>query len=348
MDIQQNVKGKIANLQIVKEDGTVKKSFSFKNDFLKSFFDREITEVVNDPGYFSYLFSFDKNLFFGTGTEANSPNFLGLTSPDPTGTEILPFEEYETNVDGLPKYDPITNTSRASYVYKYRTTNPGTFAGTWTEVGLGDRDGNMMTRALITDDLGNPTSITILSDEYVLLDYQIDVEITFPVKTGTLTLASGTYNYKVYGQVMGLRLYNKVSSYNEAIGIPIVRTLGRRLNGITYQELETEFTNGTSNYLDLGTGSRDVPPFDNLNTEISKVGQTGVNIKITVPPSGVDIPSFTELVASGSRRTRYGNLYSSYARHSPITIFFDKPVILAPDEQMVFDFTMEMIPWADT
>lgn len=62
----------------------------------------------------------------------------------------------------------VANTSVAPYYYGYRLTwvfAIGTATGNLSEVGLGWGDNNLWNRALLRDTAGNPTTITVLSDE---------------------------------------------------------------------------------------------------------------------------------------------------------------------------------------
>jgi hypothetical protein len=66
----------------------------------------------------------------------------------------------------------------------------GAAAGNLTEVGIGDNNGSAiatLSRALILDGGGNPTTVTVLSDEYLTVTYQLRLKPSLTDVTGTLS-----------------------------------------------------------------------------------------------------------------------------------------------------------------
>lgn len=81
-------------------------------------------------------------------------------------------------------------------VYRF---NPGAATGNLSEVGVGwATSGSLFSRALILDISSNPTTITVLSDEYLDVTYQHRFYPEESDVTGSITFTGnigGTYNY---------------------------------------------------------------------------------------------------------------------------------------------------------
>lgn len=121
----------------------------------------------------------------------------GSTAPDPAQTGLVSFiaaaaaSPAPTNVDsyvpGPPPYHQLVRT--------YRFPD-GTAAGNLSEVGVGwATSGSLYSRALILDGSGNPTTITVLSDE--TLDVQYTLRIYPPTTDHETTLNIAGDNYTV-------------------------------------------------------------------------------------------------------------------------------------------------------
>ncbi|WP_462052557.1 hypothetical protein ACSYS7_001787 [Stenotrophomonas maltophilia] len=88
--------------------------------------------------------------------------------------------------------------SGAFYAWVRRTTRftTGTAAGTLAEVGVSPTSsGPLFSRALILDSGGNPTTITVLSDETLDVTYELRLYPTLTDATGTVDIAGVTYNW---------------------------------------------------------------------------------------------------------------------------------------------------------
>lgn len=146
--------GATFQLSVFKEDGSlVQRTPKFKN-------------LVLDAG----LIRMGKGICFGrclVGTGNSEPN-VGQTKLDA-------FRGSTTQGVG---YNSVSNTSVKPYYMAHQMTyrfNTGTVVGNLTEVGLGWTDNNCWNRALIKDALGQPTTLTILEDEY--LDVTVEVRV---------------------------------------------------------------------------------------------------------------------------------------------------------------------------
>ena len=90
------------------------------------------------------------------------------------------------------------NRTGTFYAWRRRTVRfaAGAAAGTLAEVGVAPAaTGALFSRALILDGGGNPTTITILSDEVLDVTYELRLYPTLADATGTVTIASVSYSW---------------------------------------------------------------------------------------------------------------------------------------------------------
>lgn len=83
------------------------------------------------------------------------------------------------------------------YVYtqnSYRFAQ-GAVVGNVAEVGVGLSSTNLFSRALVLDGSGNPTTITVLSDEILVVEYEMRLQIPGSDTSGTFTDNGTTYNW---------------------------------------------------------------------------------------------------------------------------------------------------------
>ena len=125
----------------------------------------------------------------GTGTLAPTTDNTALQTP--VASTAARSNVVNTNA-GAPSYY-----SQSSVDYTFPVG-----AGTYTEVGVSNKahtDGTQLlfSRALIVDGSGNPTSITVLADEYLVVTYRIRIYPPLTDVTGTIGIGSDTHNYTI-------------------------------------------------------------------------------------------------------------------------------------------------------
>ena len=129
------------------------------------------------------------NIHLGTGTTAPATTQTGLITF--AAQTALYQSELTTTVAGAT---PYTETS-----YRYRF-NPGTAVGTFSEIGAAwtsAASGSLFSRALILDSGGSPTTITVLSDEYLDVEYRVRMYVPTTDATGVLTISGVPYPYTI-------------------------------------------------------------------------------------------------------------------------------------------------------
>lgn len=109
--------------------------------------------------------------------------FVAQTSTVLTG-------DVDTYVAGPPEYINIIRGRRFA---------EGVAAGNLSEVGIGwtAAPGSLFSRALILDGLGSPTTITVLSDEFLDVEYTLRVYPPALDRTGMITIQGVNYNYTI-------------------------------------------------------------------------------------------------------------------------------------------------------
>ena len=178
--------------------------------------------IKTDTGYQKNLILNQGLDFFGGGSGSDMMQFcvIGSGNSQPVYTQ----NKLDTAVAGIygdassTKYD--YNTSTDGNLYKTNRERKYSFTGlrnvNISEVGLASDYSNistyfLCTRALIKDNNGNPTTITVLNGEQLEIYYKLWAVFDTTDKTGTLNLLNGVggsvaYNWK-------LRLANVTDSY---------------------------------------------------------------------------------------------------------------------------------------
>lgn len=152
--------------------------------------DKECKEVVHDTGWFENLITNGGLDRFGTHAPTNSsgsnpedtwrghalPQFhvgSGNTAPAVTDTALQTLVASVNS--GGPTRSANYATGYAQDIYSAQF-GEGVAQGNLSEIGIGNVT-DLFSRALILDDLGNPTTITVLSNEFLTVYYTLRVNI---------------------------------------------------------------------------------------------------------------------------------------------------------------------------
>lgn len=119
----------------------------------------------------------------------------GSTAPAVSQTALVAFAASTNNqtasVDSYVAGPPVYHQCIKSFRFA-----AGVATGTFSEIGVGwASSGSLFSRALILDGGGSPTTITVLSDETLDVDYRFRVYPSTSDVTGTLTLSGIGYTY---------------------------------------------------------------------------------------------------------------------------------------------------------
>ncbi|QLB59831.1 hypothetical protein E5093_09675 [Acinetobacter indicus] len=105
------------------------------------------------------------HVWVGTGNSTPTPTQTGLDNTL-AGTSTVQGSQTGVQTSSLPYYYWMRRTFRFGL---------GVAAGNLSEVGLGNSSRSMFNRALIKDNAGNPTTVTVLSDEF--LDVVVELRV---------------------------------------------------------------------------------------------------------------------------------------------------------------------------
>ncbi len=113
----------------------------------------------------------------------------GTVVPSTTDTQLQSLGAYTTNITSATNgmqisFSPFYGWSRKKFRFV-----AGTLNGNYSEIGVGWANNQMFSRSLIRDGNDNPTTITVLSDEY--LDVTYEVRLYIPT-TDVVTVAGLT------------------------------------------------------------------------------------------------------------------------------------------------------------
>lgn len=121
----------------------------------------------------------------------------GNTAPLVTDTQLQSQIASTVTAQGAPTSGVVP--SPGAYIWRRQTRRfaAGVAAGILAEVGVGwaQTGGTLFSRALIVDDMGAPTTITVLADEILDVSYEFRVYPQETDSTGTLVLDGITYDY---------------------------------------------------------------------------------------------------------------------------------------------------------
>lgn len=163
-------------LQIHKANGELKQELEFKNKILNSAWPATGGSASDRFGFFH----------LGTGT----------TPPEFTDTTLQARTRWNTSqVNNFVVFSIDYANGKIVHRTSHQFT-PGQATGTFTEIGIGPNVNgtNLFSRSLIKDSNGNPTSITVLSDEYLTINYFFDVIYPITDIPFTCTIKGTQYN----------------------------------------------------------------------------------------------------------------------------------------------------------
>ena len=186
------------SLAVLDADGNTKKEIKHTDN------------VITYEGAFS-------SLFVGSGT-GQTPLTDSLYAAVGTGTVELTRSSTALGAESSGRSGGVGGGNRASTesdnldgtstisITRTFSFELGSKVGTFSEVGVyaGSSGSNIVAGQLIKDEFGSPTTVTLLSDEQLVVTYTLDW--TFPnvstnVGTGTVTDAlSNSYDYEVWAQ----------------------------------------------------------------------------------------------------------------------------------------------------
>lgn len=154
----------------------------------------------------------------------------GTAPPSVTDTSLANFgvaiSNYPNSADGISPTPPYYGYLRLTW-----KSSVGGAAGVWTEIGISNQssNGNLRSRELIRDNLGNPTSFPVQSDEqfegtYELRMYAPESDVVADISLSGVTYTTTTRPLRVTTASFGWAMVNVASSVSG--GLFYLRTSG--------------------------------------------------------------------------------------------------------------------------
>lgn len=155
----------------------------------------------------------------GTGTATPVVGDTQLASQ--VASTSTPLSQSNTNAGSAPYYNESVRT------YQFGV---GVAAGNLAEVGIGwsTSGASLFSRARILDGFGNPTTITVLSTEFLNVSYRVRQFAPAADRTGSFPIGSGVYDYTARASTVtswsalinpiDLQSSSAVAAYTGAIG----------------------------------------------------------------------------------------------------------------------------------
>lgn len=147
---------------------------------------------------------------FGSGPAVYCSVGTGNNAPALTDTALQTL--LATTGTNISRTNPGNSTTAPYYgaslvQYKF---NQGAAAGNLSEVGVGSASNgtSLFSRALILDGGGSPTTITVLSNEYLYVSYQLNSYNPTTDVTGNVTIGGVSYAYVLRAEKAGASDWN--------------------------------------------------------------------------------------------------------------------------------------------
>lgn len=136
---------------------------------------------------------------------------IGVGTAEPTLTDTsLTNHRFTTSGSALSDGNSSGIYRWATFKYRF---NPNV-AGTYTEIGIGAASNNLFSKSLIKDSNGNPIAITLLSDEYLDVTY----EIRFYINTTEFTITNFNLGKSVHTLNTKAAYLNSTEVFNSQWG----------------------------------------------------------------------------------------------------------------------------------
>lgn len=162
-------------------------------------------EVLNPDKTLKYATGWFPNLITNNGLDllGQEINLMGVVAVG-SGNAAPAFSDSTLQTIVAATSNLVSQTSGVQATAPYYGTGThqwqfaqGAAAGNLAEVGVGASSTNLLSRALILDGLGNPTTITVLANEFLNVTYSLRMYVPTADVTGSVVLLGVSYNYTI-------------------------------------------------------------------------------------------------------------------------------------------------------
>lgn len=198
LPVRQEIGGRF-RMRVIRPDGTVRVDTGwFKNLITNNGLDLPATNGL-----------WCRRCYVGSGNTAPAVGDTSLVSQVAVSTD-------KAGPDSAGHVFTDAPTNEAGYHFFTKTYNfgPGVAEGVLAEVAVGEGPSNLFSRALILDGLGNPTTVTVLSDEILDVTYELRMyhqDLGDDV-TGVIALDGEDYNYVIRPIAVSQNPFNSVET----------------------------------------------------------------------------------------------------------------------------------------
>lgn len=208
IDLQTKLTGEY-RLVVKHEDGSTQDSGWFDNLILNQGLDA----LGNNAGTGIVRYA-----HVGTGTSTPVNTQTALDSYIASAQALNTTNANSATNEGAPLY-------RTTLTYSYAFAQ-GAVVGNITEIGVGNTStaGNLFSRARIVDNLGNPTSISVVALDQLTVYYRLRITPPITDTTGAVTISGTSYNYTMrvssvagFGNTVGL--LSGANNFSAAYGV---------------------------------------------------------------------------------------------------------------------------------
>ena len=173
IQLESKTSGRYRFTRVQSKNGNIREQTPWFNNLITD----NGLDLMNDGNYLNEC---------AVGTDSTTPDFT-----DTSLGSIVASTTQSTSTEGRQ----ITTSPFYTFIIEKFEFAEGVAAGNLAEVGVGSSATNLFSRALIKDGSGNPTTITVLSDEFLRVEYEFRAEIPETDTTGTFDIDGTTYTW---------------------------------------------------------------------------------------------------------------------------------------------------------
>lgn len=118
----------------------------------------------------------------------------GQTTPNVNDTQLAAFIAETSTTNGSTISNPSSSAPFYSFTRRTFRFGLGAAQGNLSEVGIRGTSANLFSRSLIKDANGNPTTITVLSNEFLDVTYELRIYAPTVDVTSQFTIGSDVYD----------------------------------------------------------------------------------------------------------------------------------------------------------
>jgi hypothetical protein len=251
----------------------------------------------------------------------------GTSIPAVTDTQLQTFGQYTTNIISSTNNMQLVNLPNYGFSRKTYRFAEGSLNGNYSEIGVGWLNNQLFSRALIKDANGNPTTITVLPDEFLDVTYEVRLYIptTDVVTTGELT-----------------GLSNNITITRRPI---FVTQVGSNTGNKGWTPLDGTNTLGGSAGLLLSasafypTSYTQILPMTTPSTSVSSISGGPVTLTTAAYVNNSLQRSFTMNFSTSTYVGTYQHFVIELGMCGCYQFFFDTPIVKTSDQILTMYFT---------